>query len=64
MKPVEDYQMVRQRWSGVPMISPDVIELIARWEVADLTDVPYGGSQAMQEVSYVPYSNKGLIWLT
>ena len=46
------------------MISPDVIELIARWEVADLTDVPYGGSQAMQEVSYVPYSNKGLIWLT
>ncbi len=43
------------------MISPDVIELIARWEVPDLTDVPYGGSQAMQEVSYVPYSNKGLI---
>ena len=41
--------MVRQRWSGVPMISPDVIELIARWEVADLIDVPYGGSQAMQE---------------
>ena len=41
--------MVRQRWSGVPRISPDVIELIAGWEVADLIDVPYGGSQAMQE---------------
>jgi hypothetical protein len=41
--------MVQQKWSGLPQISRDVIEQVARWEVADLTEVPRGGPQAMQD---------------
>jgi hypothetical protein len=43
------HQIRQQKWSGFPQISPDVIERIAQWEVADLAEVPKGGSQAMQE---------------
>lgn len=41
--------MVQQKWSGLPQISRDVIEPIARWEVPDVTEVPKGGPQAMQD---------------
>jgi hypothetical protein len=43
------HQIRQQKWSGFPQISPDVIERIAQWEVADLAEVAKGGSQAMQE---------------
>lgn len=46
---MKGHQIGRQKWSGFPQISPDVIEPIARWEVGDVTEVTKGGSQAMQE---------------
>jgi len=42
-------QLGQRKWSGFPQIGPDVIEPIAQWEVADLAEVPEGGSLAMQE---------------
>lgn len=43
------YKIRQQKWSGFREINPAVIELIAQWKVADLAEVPKGGSRAMQE---------------
>lgn len=39
---------MQREWSGLPQIGQDAIERIAGWEVADLAEVPKGGSEAMQ----------------